>query len=164
MQLLNVASTQQMSAIQVHDPRCGTPFSTIAAVDRLTSSGQAVAMQVYTRASIGRFDGYGSVNSALSAARNMSRGAQRDAVAIVRRMDGRFDVREAVWRILNDGASAAGDKLPYRHFAFEDGTLSQYTGWIGGRRIEVEAPRLWSRSATMSAVAIVDGARLLRVR
>jgi hypothetical protein len=139
--------------------RLGVPVATISGIDRRHK--EAAPMTVLTRATVGRFDGYGSLPAALSAARNLSRGADRSAVVVERTDTGAYQVREAVWRYLwgrNDPPNSA----PYRHFHFEDGTFSQYTARLGDKRIEVTA-RDWYRSWDGATRWLVDGARVLEI-
>lgn len=140
--------------------RQGVPVMTVSGVDR--SRNEDAPMRVYTRANVGRFNGYGSLTSALIAARNISRGADRSAVVVERSDTGAYQVREAVWRYLWGRQNPPQDRAPYRHFHFEDGSFSQYTAWRDGRRIEVTA-RDHYRSDDGITRWLVDGSRVLEV-
>lgn len=138
--------------------RHGVPVMTIAGVDK--GIGEVAPMRVFTRAVVGRPVGYGSLAMALTAARNISRGEQRDAVVVERRNDGMYDVREAVWQLAN--AQPGNSRAPFRHFRFEDGSFSQYTAWQDGRRIEVLAGGELHSFDPITRW-LVDGSRLFEV-
>ena len=139
--------------------RDGVPVATVNGVDRRTK--QTAPMTVLTRSNVGRFDGYGSLPAALAAARNISRGEDRSAVVVERTDTGSYQVREAVWRYLW-GRNSKPDSAPYRHFHFEDGSFSEYTAWLGGRKIEVTAQDYY-RSYDGATRWLVDGSRVLEV-
>ena len=109
----------------------GNPVMAIAGVDK--GLGTTTSMRVLTRAEVGRFSGYGSLATAVSAAGNLSRGADRPAVVVGRRSDGMYEVREAVWQHAAGRNSPPDFRAPFRHFHFEDGSFSQYTARINGR-------------------------------
>ena len=138
----------------------GVPVITIDGRDRL--SNQTAPMRVFTRANVGRHEGYGSITSALSAARNLSRGAERSAVVVQRTGTGNYEVRDAVWQLLRGVGALEQDRAPFRHFHFEDGSFSAYTAWTSGRRIEVEAQGSM-RAYDGAARWLVDGSRVFEV-
>lgn len=140
--------------------RDGVRVMEIDGVDK--SCNQTAPMSVYTRAIVGRFDGYGSLVTALTAARNISRGAERPAVVVERRAEGGYDVREAVWRYFWGANRPPSDRAPFRHFRFEDGSFSQYTALQGGRRVEVTA-RQYLRAFDGITRWLVDGNQVFEV-
>lgn len=140
--------------------RDGVPVATVNGVDR--KRNETAPMTVFSRATVGRFDGYGSLPAALAAARNISRGAERPAVVVQRTETGSYQVLEAVWRYLWGRQDPPADRAPYRHFHFEDGSFSEYTAWLGGRKIEVTAQD-WYRSYDGATRWLVDGRRVLEV-
>jgi hypothetical protein len=140
--------------------RHGVPVMTIDGVDKLAN--ETAPMTVFTRANVGRFNGYGNLVTALSAARNLSRGADRSAVVVERNATGMYEVREAVWRYLWGRNEPPRDRAPYRHFHFEDGTFSEYTAWLGGRKVEVTA-RDYMRAYDGITRWLVDGSRVVEV-
>lgn len=115
----------------------GIPVMQIDGADRLR--GSSAPMRVFARDNVGRFSGYGSLHTALSAARNLSRGAERSAVVVQQRAGGGYEVLDAVWQYLWGQNNPPSDRAPFRHFHFEDGSLSQYTAWKSGEKIEVTA-------------------------
>jgi hypothetical protein len=138
----------------------GVPVITIDGRDRL--SDDATPMRVFTRENVGRHEGYGSISSALAAARNLSRGADRSAVVVQRPSTGNYEVRDAVWQLLLGVDTLAADRLPFRHFHFEDGTFSSYTAIVADRKVQVQA------SGSMRAYDgvtrwLVDGSRVVEV-
>jgi hypothetical protein len=140
--------------------RDGVPVATVNGIDR--KRHETAPMTVFSRANVGRFDGYGSLPAALAAARNLSRGAERSAVLVQRTDTGSYQVLEAVWRYLWGRQDPPTDRAPYRHFHFEDGTFSDYTAWSAGRRIEVTAQDYY-RSYDGVTRWLVDGSRVLEV-
>lgn len=140
--------------------REGVPVITVAGVDR--ARNEAAPMTVYARQNIGRDEGYGSLPSALAAARNLSRGTERAAVVVERGSSGAYQVREAVWRYLHGRNQPPADRAPFRHFHFEDGTFSAYTAWLAGRKIEVTAQDYY-RAYDGVTRWLVDGRRVLEV-
>jgi hypothetical protein len=155
MQLAAVPTTAD-----VRGYRNGVPVATVNGVDR--NRNETAPMTIFTRANVGRFDGYGSLPAALAAARNLSRGAERTAVVVERTDTGAYQVREAVWRYLWGRQDPPNDRAPYRHFHFEDGSFSAYTAWLGGRKIEVSAQDYY-RSYDGAVRWLVDGSRVLEV-
>src|SRR4051812_7227982 len=103
----------------------GVPVITVDA----TQKGAAIAapMRVFMRDIVGRSQGYGSLATALSAARNLSRGAERSALVVERGTNGVYQVRDAVWQYLNGRNQPPAFKAPFRHFEFEDGSFSTYS-------------------------------------
>lgn len=154
---MQIAALPGMDMRGNHD---GVPVATVNGVDRSTK--HAAPMTVFTRATVGRFDGYGSLPAALAAARNLSRGAERSAVVVQRTDTGAYQVLEAVWRYLWGRQDPPADRAPYRHFHFEDGSFSDYTARLGGRKIEVAAQD-WYRSWDGATRWLVDGSRVLEV-
>lgn len=140
--------------------RQGVPVMTIDGVDK--ALGETAPMRVFTRANVGRFTGYGSLSTALSAARNLSRGADRSALVVQKGSSGVYEVREAVWQYFWGRNDPPADRAPFRHFHFEDGTFSQYTATLGGRRVEVNV-RDTMRSYDGVTRWLVDGSRLFEV-
>lgn len=140
--------------------RQGTPVMTIDGVDKAVH--QTAPMRVFTRANVGRFDGYASLATALSAARNLSRGADRSAVVVEKATTGVYEVREAVWQYFWGRNDPPRYRAPFRHFHFEDGTFSQYTAQHGDRRVEVTAGR-WMTSYDGITRWLVDGSRVIEV-
>ena len=135
--------------------RQGVPVMTIDGIDRVRN--ERAPMRVFTRETVGRFTGYGSLSTALSAARNLSRGADRSAVVVQKAATGVYEVREAVWQF-----AEPAERAPLRHFHFEDGTFSQYTAHLAGRRVEVVA-RDWMTSYDAATRWLVDGSRVVEV-
>lgn len=152
MQLATSTATIDIAA------RYGRPVLTIDGVDRV--GGETAPMRVFAREPLGRHTGYGSLQTALSAARNISRGADRSAV-VVERVEGSYQVFDAVWQYFR-GAGAPNRQMPMRHFHFEDGTPSQYTAWRGGQRIEVTT-RNHAVSYDGTTRWLVDGSRVAEV-
>ncbi len=138
----------------------GVPVMTIDGRDRLSS--QPAPMRVFTRANVGRHEGYGSISSALSAARNLSRGADRSAVVVQRTGTGHYEVRDAVWQLLQGVGALTADRVPFRHFHFEDGTFSRYTAAVSGRKVDVEAGD-FMRAYDGVTRWLVDGSRVVEV-
>lgn len=138
----------------------GVPVVTVDGIDRISNG--AAPMTVYARENVGRTDGYGSLNSALSAARNLSRGADRSAVVVEKTTTGAYQVREAVWRLAQRPDLTPADRIPYRHFDFEDGTFSSYTAWLGGQKVQVAAKDYY-RAYDGITRWLVDGSRVLEV-
>lgn len=136
----------------------GAPVATLAAVDRGT--GASTPMAVYARDMVGRFDGYSSLATALTAAKRLSKGEDHAALAIVRGTTGMYEVREAVWQLLGARTSLPGDRAQARQFHFEDGTFSAYSAVVAGRRFDVSVLGTIS-SVTGAPVALVDGGRVL---
>ncbi len=138
----------------------GVPVITIDGRDRLSNA--TASMRVFTRDNVGRHEGYGSISSALSAARNLSRGADRSAVVVQRTLTGNYEVRDAVWQLLQGVGALAADRVPFRHFHFEDGSFSTYTAVVADRKVDVQA------SDSMRAYDgvtrwLVDGSRVVEV-
>jgi hypothetical protein len=138
----------------------GVPVMRIDGADRLR--GTSAPMRVFTRENVGRFSGYGSLNTALSAARNLSRGSDRSAVVVQQRHGGGYEVLDAVWQYLHGTNNPPSDRAPFRHFHFEDGSLSQYTAWQAGEKIEVRAENS-GRSYDGVTRWLVDGSRVAEV-
>lgn len=147
----------QVAGIQQHQ---GVPVITIDGRDRF--SNESASMRVFTRANVGRHEGYGSISSALSAARNLSRGETRSAVVVQRTGTGNYEVREAVWQLLQGVAALAADRVPFRHFHFEDGTFSSYTAVVGDRKFDVRASDAM-RAYDGVTRWLVDGSRVVEV-
>lgn len=138
----------------------GMPAMTIGGVDAATNA--SAPMRVFTRQVVGRFDGYGSLATAISAARTLSRGTDRPALVVDRRDDGIYEIRDTVWQYLPGAIAGPGDRAPARHFHFEDGSFSQYTAWDAGRRVQVVVTGD-IRSVDDEVRWLVDGARLFEV-
>jgi hypothetical protein len=155
MQIAAVPTTNS-----AHGYQQGVPVATVNGIDR--ERNETAPMTVFSRANVGRFDGYGSLPSALAAARNLSRGDKRPAVVVQRTDTGSYQVMEAVWRYLWGRQNPPTDRAPYRHFHFEDGSMSAYTAWLSGRKIEVEAQEYY-RSYDGETRWLVDGSRVLEV-
>ncbi len=147
------ATSSQLST----SARVGVPVMQVEGVDR--ARNETAPMRIFTRKNVGRFDGYGSLNSALAAARMLSRGDDRSAVVVQKGATGAYEVREAVWQYFWGRNNPPLDRAPMRHFHFEDGSLSQYTAHLGGRRIEVTAKN-WGRSYDGVTRWLVDGRRV----
>ena len=155
MQIAAVPSTNAVAGY-----RNGVPVATVNGVDR--DRNETAPMTVFSRANVGRFDGYASLPAALAAARNLSRGPERSAVVVQRTETGSYQVLEAVWRYLWGRQDPPTDRAPYRHFHFEDGSFSDYTAWLAGRKIEVAAQDYY-RSYDGATRWLVDGRRVLEV-
>ncbi|MCW2961893.1 MAG: hypothetical protein JWM90_2280 [Thermoleophilia bacterium] len=158
---MRIAPSTIATPIAALDAAGGRTFATMSGVDKLT--GQNAPMQVYSRGLVGRLAGYASISTALSAARTLSRGEEKAAVTVTRRDDGRYDINEAVWRYGFARLEAPGERAPYRRFHFEDGTPSAYTAWTEGRKLEINAALQLGLPASTSAIALVDGSRVLEL-
>lgn len=137
----------------------GRPVLVINGVDK--ARNETAPMRVFARQSVGRYDGYGSLQTALSAARNISRGADRAAVLVERLDQGTYQVFDAVWQYFWSGGGSSRE-IPMRHFRFEDGTLSQYTLRRNGERVEVTAKN-YANSYDGETRWLVDGSRVAEV-
>ena len=138
----------------------GRPVMTISGVDR--ARNETAPMRVFARGPLGRYDGYGSLRTALSAAHNLSRGSDRSAVVVERTDTGAYQVFDAVWQYFWGRNGGDGNRAPMRHFHFEDGTPSQYTAWQAGRRIQVEAQN-YARSYDGITRWLVDGRQIAEI-
>lgn len=156
---LNVTSVMPLTQVPsaTNAGRTGVQVMQIDGFDR--ARGEAAPMRVWMREQIGRFTGYGSLNTALTAARNLSRGAERAAVVVQQRDSGGYEVREAVWQYHHVNGRPAVDRAPFRHFHFEDGSLSRYTAWRADEKIEVTAQN-FGRSTDGITRWLVDGSRV----
>jgi hypothetical protein len=152
---MQIATTQTSQATAAH----GRPVLTIDGVDK--ASNQSAPMRVFARESLGRYNGYGSLQTALSAARNLSRGGERPAVVVERLAQGEYQVFDAVWQYFW-AVGGPSREMPMRHFRFEDGTASQYTAWRGDSRVEVTAKN-YSRSYDGVTRWLVDGSRVAEI-
>jgi hypothetical protein len=136
----------------------GVPVITIDGTQKGAST--LAPMRVFMRDIVGRTQGYGSLATALSAARNLSRGAERDALVVERGTNGVYQVHDAVWQYLNGRNQPPSYRAPFRHFAFEDGTFSAYSCVDNGQKIEVEPTGLL-RAYDGITRWLVDGSRVL---
>jgi hypothetical protein len=136
----------------------GVPVITIDGTQKGAST--AAPMRVFMQDIVGRTQGYGSLATALSAARNISRGTERTALVVERGSNGVYQVHDAVWQFLNGRNQPPSFKAPFRHFEFEDGTFSSYTCVDNGQKIEVEPTGLL-RSYDGITRWLVDGSRIL---
>lgn len=152
---MQISITQTSHASAAH----GRPVLTIDGVDR--ASNQTAPMRVFAREPLGRYTGYGSLQTALSAARNLSRGDERPAVIVERVAQGEYQVFDAVWQYFW-APGAPTREMPMRHFRFEDGTPSQYTARRGNTRIEV-TPTNYALSYDGITRWLVDGSRVAEV-
>ncbi|MCW2928422.1 MAG: hypothetical protein JWM86_2390 [Thermoleophilia bacterium] len=158
---MKITAAAAMPAATTMGTTPGMPVLTVAGVDK--DRGAAAPMTVFTRESVGRFDGYGSLTAALTAARNLSRGAERDALVVQRTATGAYEVRDAVWRYADATSLGPDAKAPFRHFAFEDGSFSAYTMWrTPAERVEVVAKDYYQSNDAITRW-LVDGSRILEV-
>lgn len=159
MQLTPMSAATPASSAQAQSAagRDGVPVMQIDGSD--LARNETAPMRVFMRAHLGRSSGYGSLQTALSAARNISRGDARPAVIVQRGGTGAYEVREAVWQYFWGRNNPPLDRAPFRHFRFEDGSLSQYTAHLSGRRIAVTAKN-WGRSYDGITRWLVDGSKV----
>jgi len=153
---MQIAPNSNVAAIASTQP--GVPVAVLAGVDRL--AGSAAPMQVFSRAVLGRFDGYSSLATAVNAAKRLSKGDDKAAVSITRGATGMYEVREAVWQLLGGRNIPPSERAYTRSFHFEDGTFSRYTAVQAGRPVDVMVTGVLS-SVTGNPVILVDGARVI---
>jgi hypothetical protein len=148
----------QGSTIHAATAQYARPVLSVHAIDR--DRGAPEPLRVFARDAVGRHTGYGSLNTALSAARNISRGADRSAV-VVERLEGVYQVFDAVWQV-QWGHGVPSRNAPMRHFHFEDGTPSRYTAWRDGAKVDIVAQ---NRADSLDDATrwLVDGSRVAEI-
>jgi hypothetical protein len=67
-----------------------------------------------------------------------------------------------VWQLLQGVGALALDRVPFRHFHFEDGTFSAYTAVVSDRRLDVQASDAM-RAYDGVTRWLVDGSRVVEV-